>query len=313
MPDPDSKNFAVNLRRAAFGVRERFEDQDSGAFTEHEASSALRSNGRECQVGVALPFREKPEQVGTAKAERVDFRIGTPGNHDIRTTLAGECGTPHRSRALPRHRQRRDRVRRALAIGQNRDVAGQHVRKILEQPDRLDLLDAVVTPDPVIELVVACSIRLLDRAGKFLKFGGNDPGAQIQTDSGRIHTTIRERPGILKCHLSHAHGKLDIARHVFQAFGQRFLEPRDDVISRIEIKDLADSRRDFARYRKTDDRSDATPSFAQGESSIPLVPWPIGLLTPRPVTTTREADGFIPEPLCPFAASEVRASVVRHP
>ena len=143
----------------------------------------------------------------------MNFRVRPPRVHRI-----GPAARDHARRLANREIRRgirfSDGVVWTLAIHERRNVAGEHVREILEEPDRLNRRDPVAAINPEVEVVgLALLHRHRDRGGDLVQLRRNQPGTQTDSESRRIDTTI-DKPGVGHGELRGGHRELNVAGHV---------------------------------------------------------------------------------------------------
>ena len=107
--------------------------------------SRPRSNGRHAFSGASLRLRQRLEQALADQAQRVDLALGAADQEEV-GRVAAEDAVRLAQGQQAGHVALGDAVVRPLGVVQDRDVAGQHVRQVLEHPQRLDGRQALLAP-----------------------------------------------------------------------------------------------------------------------------------------------------------------------
>ena len=144
-------------------------------------------------------------------------------------------------------------------------MTGQHVRQILQEPDRGD----GANPVSCIGSEVECPIRLepgIDRWREFVQFRGDQARAKINPDPGRVHARPVET-GVHEGELGRRHGKLNVPGHVFQTFADRLAKLGDGQSFHrlvVEVSDLGADVVGQSGDREGFDLPHGALAFAQG-------------------------------------------------
>ena len=124
-------------------------------------------------------------------------------------------------------------------------MAREHVRQVLEEPQRRELLHALLAPVRDIERAVRAA-RGRERRGEFVELGGDEPGADVAAEAvgrdGRRVVGIgaaRGEPGILHGRERRADRDLDVARH---DLGRLAVALRDEFLDIEAVGELATRR-----------------------------------------------------------------------
>ena len=150
-----AQDLAVDLAPRAQGVLALLQDHDPRPLARHPAvATAVERPARLRRL--ALPPRHVLEQAHPDQAQRVDLRVGAARDHHVGPSPADD---PRRlgDGQVGRGVGLGDRVARPLAVDQDRDVAGEHVGQVLQEPDRLDHPDRLAAPD--LEVETPCPFR----------------------------------------------------------------------------------------------------------------------------------------------------------
>ena len=191
-----------------------------------------RSNGRQTVLGSQrrAPIRHcdagpgVPHQVGD-----VDPRAGAADDHHVGQAAADHLGRlGHRQQR--RHVALGDRVVRAAGVVADADVAGRHVRQVLEHPQRIHLAHGQLATS------ARCRSLLVDprleRLLELFQFAIEQPGGADHAEPLGVDRRLGQA-GVLPGHLGRGGGELNLARHDLDALA------RLDELLRIEVADLA--------------------------------------------------------------------------
>ena len=258
----EAEDLAVDPGPAGQGVLALLEDQDARPLAGDPAvaGDVERPAGPR---GLAPPVRHLVEQAHPDQAQRVDLGVGPAGDHHVGPAPGDDPGG-----LADRHVRGRlglgDRVARPLAVEQDRDVAGQHVRQVLQEPDRRDLADPLAAVGVVVERAVGLEAGV-DRRGQLVQLGRDQAGAEVHADPGRVDPAV-DQPGVEDGQLGRGDRELDVAGHVLQALADRLPEPGDgQVLHRlvVEVGDLAADVVGQAVDGEGPDLADGPPALGQ--------------------------------------------------
>ena len=166
----------------------------------------------------------------------MDLRVGAPGDHHV-GPAAGDDPRRLGDRQVRRRVGLGDRVARPLAVDQDRDVAGQHVGQVLQEPDRLDHPDRFAAPDLEVERLARCRRRARSPVpARRARWRSSRRPGRCRSGSDRRRRRPARHPTTASCAaataswMSRARYFL-LLRRAFQILGQR-------VFLQIEVADL---------------------------------------------------------------------------
>ena len=250
--------------------------------------SRRRSNGRQAWRRVALPARHVVEQAHPDQAQRMDLGVGPAGDHHV-GPAAGDDPRRLGDRQVGRGVGLGDRVARPLAVDQDRDVAGEHVGQILQQPDRLDHPDRFAAPDLVVERLAVLRRRGRSPApARPARWRSGRPRGRCRSGSGSTPPSTSPASATASCAAATA-SWMSRAMY-FRLLRERLAVLGQGVVLQVEVADLGRRRRWAGRRpgRLRVGRTAPRPRPATPRRGPDYRPR--GVTRPRPVMTTRRSE-----------------------
>ena len=135
-------DLAVDLGAAGLGVLQRFEDHHAGPFAQHEAV-AVAVEGPRGLGGLVVAGAQGGQQVEAGHAEGMDHGVRAAGEHHVGLAAADDLDRlADRLAAGGAGRQAVDV--RPLGVEEAGQVAGRHVRLLLQLGDRVQRFQALL-------------------------------------------------------------------------------------------------------------------------------------------------------------------------
>jgi hypothetical protein len=258
----EADHLGVDLRPALLGVFQFFQHQHPAALAEHgTVAAAVERPARLRRLVVAV--RQPLEQAHPHQAERVDLALGAADQEEVGLVAAQDAVRLAQGQEAG-HVVLGDGVVRPLGVVQDRDVAGEHVRQVLEHPQRWDGRQAELAPLLQIDaagLAVGAGQR---RLGDVVQLAGDERRAELDAEAARVELGL-VHAGVVQGQLGGGHGQLDGAGHDLEALARLLVLLGDEALG-VEVGHLGgDLHRELAGVH----RLDAADAAAAGQQRAP--------------------------------------------